>query len=202
MKKLGIAVATASALLLSACGTDPSPTPAAGVPAGATAGAKETHEMHGYPLDRSLAGLVNWKDLDTVVVVKGLSYQKAIKLGGQENGFSAVVTPASATVEKVLLGKAQKGKAINTVFAGGDTGSIVVHASEELAPSLTAAKKAPTLVIAGQMRTTPETGAVLDPTFVYELDSTGRLTTLLESGGAEARPSFTLDQLVKALAKR
>ncbi len=158
--------------------------------------------MHGYPIDRSLEALANWRDLDTVVVVRNVTYIKAVKLSGVANGFPAVVTPASATVLRPILGHSKVGQTLNMVFAGGNTGTMNVTTSEELAPNRDAVAKSPLLVIAGEVKSTPETGSIIEPLFVYRLDANGRLTSLLESGGARSRPSFTLPELVTRLAQR
>ncbi|GAB3054191.1 hypothetical protein GCM10027053_13670 [Intrasporangium mesophilum] len=138
-----------------------------------------------------------------VVLVGAItSYQKAVKLSGVANGFPAVVTPASTTVVRSIFGHAKVGQTLNTLFAGGDTGALPVTVSEELAPNRDAVAKSPLLVIAGETKTTPETGSIVEPLFIYRLDAKGRLTSLLESGGADHRPSFTLDQLTRRLAER
>ncbi|MGW5240885.1 hypothetical protein ACWEOW_18285 [Monashia sp. NPDC004114] len=173
-------------------------------PSSTTSGASpaETHEVHGYPIDRSLEALANWRDLDIVVMVRNVTYQKAVKLSRVANGFPAVVTPASATVVRSIYGHAKAGQTLNTLFAGGDTGALHVTASEELAPNRDAVAKSPLLVIAGEMKTTPDTGSIVEPLFVYRLDKDGRLTSLLESGGARSRPVFTLKELSARLAER
>jgi hypothetical protein len=164
--------------------------------------AQERHVLHGYPLDRSLEGLTSWKQLDAVVIVDGLDYHKAVKLSGSAGGVTAIVTPAAGRVKTNLYGRLKDGAAISTVLGGGTVGNVSVTAGEELTPDRAQLTKAPQLVIAGEFVTTPELGTVLDPLFVYRLDADGTLTSLIESGSNDARPSFTLTQLTERLKAR
>lgn len=182
--------------LAAGCSSESSPLRA---PSAASAA---THEVHGYPIDRSLEALAAWPDLDTVVVVRNVRYKQAVKLSNVANAFPAVVTPASATVVQSIFGRWKVGQNLDTLFAGGSTTTMNVIASEELAPDREAVAKSPLLVIGGDRKTTPETGSVVEPLFLYRLDASGRLTSLLESGGAHSRPSFTLRELSARLAQR
>lgn len=163
---------------------------------------RETHALHGYPIDRTLNGLATRVDLDTVVVVEGLRTSAAVQLASSEKGFPAVVTPATGKATAVLYGRKPAGGVVRTVFGGGTTPDMAVNASKELAPDLTQVRTAQRLVIAGEYTSDPAVGEVLDPLFVYVLSADGVLTSLLESGSSDPHPTFTLTQLKAALAKR
>jgi hypothetical protein len=163
--------------------------------------AQETHRVHGYPIDRSLQALATWRGLDTVVVVDRLEFEKATKVRS-DNSFPSVVTPARAHVLRGLFGAHKADYLVKTVFAGGTVGNITVEPSDELAPNRAALRGASKVVIAGETRSSEELGSILDPLFVYSLDPTGRLTSLMESGGTDPNPTFTLEQLTRRLQVR
>ena len=182
------------ALIATACTAEPTTTrtPAA---------RSETHLVDGYPIDRSLNGLVSWRDLDTVVIVDNVEFGTAVALPSRP-GFPAVVTLAHARVRHGLMGRHTSGSQVATVFAGGDAEGMSVRASRELAPSRSALATKGTFLLAGETRSTPELGTVLDPLFVYRVESSGRVVSLLDSGGANARPTFTVAELTQALNAR
>lgn len=162
---------------------------------------QERHILHGFPLDRSLEGMATWKQLDAVVIVDALEYQRAVKLKGQRPATS-IVTPVKGKVRKSLYGKLKAGGPLRAVLGGGTVGNVSVTAGDEIAPDRAELAKAPQLVIAGQFATTPQLGKVLDPVFVYRLDPNGKLTSLTQSASKDSRPSFTLTQLTERLKKR
>lgn len=188
---VGVVLAGCVGIPLAACSSpQPTSTP------------RETHALHGYPIDRTLAGLATRVDLDSVVVVEGVRTSSAVQLSPSDNSFAAVVTPATAKATAVLFGpKPPKGE-VKTVFGGGTTATKDVKASKELAPDLAEVRAAKRLVLAGAYTSDPVVGKVLDPLFVYALSDDGVLTSLLESGSNDPHPTFTLAELQAALAKR
>lgn len=164
-----------------------------------------TITLEGYPLDRSLEGLTEYRDLDFAVVVSGprLGVARWTTDDGKppayiEEGRSAtmdeaavfvsIVTPVTAIVEEVLMGGMRSGARITFDVAGGRVGSSAVMTSADVAPDLTELTKADRLLIAG-----PMVAGVLVPAFFYRLEE-GGFSSLLSSVNAKDT-GFSIDEL-------
>lgn len=192
-------------LLMTACASttgDPSAGPDAH---SRQADTPEVHMIEGYPIDRTLDGLIGWRDLDTVVVVsaESISTGKPVELNKDSvEDMNFIVTPKSAVVLEAILGDFSPSDTVDFVVAGGTSGGVKNLVSDEFAPSAESLSNAHTLVIGGQLSQTEELGEVLDPLFVYELDESGMLTSLLSSGSEIEYPQFALSDLKVRLADR
>ena len=175
----------------------------------ATPRARQALRMDGYPLDRTLTGLVTFPDVDLVVLVDGVSLgssrwttpdgsEPAYVTDGraptmEESGHGYhVVTDFRASVERTLLGRAADEVAGRVT--GGSVDGVDFVASDEIAPPLSAMTGR--LLLAGEV-----TEGVLHPSFVYRVDEAGNAESLLASAST-APASFTIPALEAALAAR
>jgi hypothetical protein len=160
--------------------------------------------VSGYPLDRSLAGLVGMRDVDTIVTVTSAEpsqpqYVGSIGPDGDQKAPAFIVTPVGTTIDAVYRGTPRGGDTITLIIGGGTVGKNQVIASTEIAPQLDDVVKYTRLIVAGKMIKVDGLGQVLDPWFVYGVDDAGRATSLMESAGG-GDVSFTLEEFQRALS--
>ena len=163
----------------------------------------DTHQVSGYPLDRSLDALIAQRDMDVVLLTGPVIAEPAVDLAGtspapQAQGMPSIVTPGHAAVRQVLRGDAPR--TINVVIAGGVVGNERVVAGDEIAPSPADLSQAATLLWVGEWVTVPGRGRSLEPWFVYSVGEDGVATSLLSSAGDEAYPTFRLADFEKELS--
>jgi hypothetical protein len=164
---------------------------------------RATTVVGGYPLDRSLDGLVNMKDVDTVVVVKSTKFGDPVFVGSDgpdgTGGRDFIVTPLNASIQSSLRGNQVAGADIAMIIGGGAIGDLEVVAEREIAPRREDIDKYSRLVVAGQMKDIDGVGRVLDPYFVYGVNGEGKLKSLMASAGEAGE--FSLEDLRSALAR-
>lgn len=165
--------------------------------------------MDGYPLDRTLAGLASWRDLDAVVVVRDVTVGTArwTTADGAEPAYITegrapsmaegaqnyhVVTGFTGTVEQTLLGTAPS--QVTGAVVGGSIGNVDFVGSDEIAPALSELHGR--LLLAGKYH-----DGVLQPAFVYRVSDDGAAVSLLASG-SDAKAEFSLAALRAALLAR
>lgn len=174
-------------------------------------------KVDGYPLDRSLTGLVMWNQLDAAVVLDDIkigeprwttldgrppSYIREARAPTEEEGARAegIVTPVTATVHEALWGNVADGDTITFLIGGGAVGDVSMEASTEVAPSLADLGSSDRLIVAGRV-VDSTAQPTLDVAFAYSLSEQGKTVGLmLSAGGDEGR--FTLDDLKTMLRLR
>jgi hypothetical protein len=170
--------------------------------------------LGGYPLDRTLNGLIGYPRLDAVLVVSDVTLGEphwttrdglpppfivgdAVAPSPGPGGFDTIVTPGRATVTKVLRGHLTVGQQVTFEVAGGRVGDIEVDADQEIAPDRALLSGGRAIVLAGEI-----VNARLIPAFVYAVGpDRNQLTSLLTSGSYD-RPDFGIDDLDRALRSR
>jgi hypothetical protein len=159
----------------------------------------------GYPVDRSLTGLIDFPTVDTIVVITAPKIGEPVFIGpagaNPAKGWADapgdyIVTPVDATVSEVIRGAAKVGDPIRMLLRGGTIGKWKVVSGEELSPDQADVSKYTRLVIAGRFADYKDEGLgeVLDPGFVYGLDEDSHAVSLLASATIE-EPDFTLTEL-------
>lgn len=166
--------------------------------------------VDGYPLDRTLEGLVAYPDNDVVLLVDDVSrvgtdwttadgkqpmYITEKRPPTEEEGSHSylIETHYQATVSRVVRGSFAS---TNVTFrlVGGTIGNVEFHATEEVAPDPDRVRGA--LLLAG-----PMAGGVLQPAFAYSVDTHGTATSLLSSASS-SQPVFHVDALIQKLSGR
>jgi len=166
----------------------------------------EVRRVEGYPLDRSMASLVSQRGVDIIAVVSGVTLGEARDVGTLDpedtTSGTAIVTPATAKVDQTLRASTSNESLdhVTLVFAGGSVDGETLVASNEIAPPLDRLG-ADRLLVAGRFVDVEDLGTVLEPWFVYRIDSAGRVTSLLATAGPDAAASFSLADLEKALER-
>lgn len=170
--------------------------------------------LSGYPLDRSLEGLVAYPNLDVIAVVSEvrLGSPRWTTPDGQppvyvsENRapsrdevgtYYTIITPATATIVRSLRGAFKKGMTIALALPGGRVGSYQIDVSDDVGPSVNEVAGGERILLAGRLF-----GAELEPSFVYSVGpGAGRVRSLVASA-SDKEPNFDVEELVRALASR
>lgn len=152
----------------------------------------------GYPLDRSLKRLSEWPDTDAVVVLDDAQYLTPVQADLPNSTLPDVVIPVQGIVRESLLGDAEVGDMLHFATAGGKHDGRSSATGHEVTPDAGALLAADQVLVAGALVDDPDLGSILEPAFIYSLEG-DTLTSLLESAGADAYPSFTLPELRAAL---
>jgi hypothetical protein len=161
----------------------------------------------GYPLDRSLTGLVSLPGVDTIVVITAPRIAEPVFIGpagaNTAKGWADapgdyIVTPVGATVSEVIRGTAKVGDPIRMLLGGGTIGKWKVMSGDELSAQKEDVAKYTRLVIAGKTANYPDgLGQVLEPGFVYGLDENSHAESLMASA-TNGEPDFSLTALQDA----
>lgn len=209
---LALAFAGCSSSAAPAGSTDvPSPLGAPNAPA--TPGLRVV-QVDGYPLDRSLSGLVAYSKLDAALVLSDLEFGQPgwttadgsapayVEEGrapdvAEGRADDVIVTPVTGTITAVLRGEAfGVGDRLTFDVAGGQVGGVLFDVSDEISPSMDALASADRILIAGEVR-----GTSVIPAFLYRMDAADTLRSLLTS--ASTKPAvFKISELVRSLAAR
>lgn len=187
------ALILAATLLAAGC-TGSAPAPTEKTVLDASPVAKTTISVSGYPLDRSLHGLITHPDVSAVLLVtnpvKGQPYWSTpdgkapayIVEGRNQNAdevkrVDSIMTPVTVTVQAALSGGIKPGSTITLVFTGGTVGDVAMTTDTDVAPDMDDLFSAGRLLVAG-----PATGTTMSPYFVYSVGSGTR-----HQGGATCR---------------
>jgi hypothetical protein len=172
-----------------------------------------TVTVQGYPLDRSLEGLLAFRDVDVIALVGDLKVGSArwttanglppayISEGREPTELESrtlftIVTPVTGQISKAILGVADE-TSITFLVGGGSVDGVTMEMSTELAPDLDELLSAKRVVVAGK-----DMPIGVDAYFVYALGpDSNRLTSLMDSA-SDSLPSFGVDDLVKAIGAR
>lgn len=171
--------------------------------------ARQVMSLEGFPLDRTLAGLTTFPDVDAVVLVNDvrlgaarwttptgaepayITERRAPTMGEGGHGY-IVVTGFTARVERTLLGQAAP--TVTGRIAGGSVGNVDFVAGDEMAPEHSAMTGR--LLLAGEV-----VDGELRPAFVYRVTPDGNAVSLLASAST-AQATFSIAALETALAAR
>lgn len=202
IRTLVTAFVSTGALAVSALGMSGSAVPTA-------ASGRQVMSLEGFPLDRTLAGLVTFPDVDLVVLVDDVRVGAAkwTTPSGAEPAYIAerraptmaegghgyvVVSDFTARVDRTLFGL--RSSHVRGQIPGGSVGNVDFVAGDEIAPALSAMTGR--LLLAGQV-----VGGVLQPSFAYRVAPDGTATSLLASAST-SEATFSLAALEAALARR
>lgn len=171
--------------------------------------------MDGYPLDRTLEGLVNYPDLDAVLVLSGVELGEPhwTTPDGEPPLYvlqnrppdieevrrnDLIVTPVTGRISQVLRGdQFRAGDEFAFEVAGGRVGDVDYQADTEIAPDHGQLRRGGRILVAGEMR-----GPVIVPSFVYRLEADGNSVRSLLTSASDTAPDFGLADLKRALAAR
>jgi hypothetical protein len=172
-------------------------------------------EAHGYPMDRSLTAMVEWRDIDEVVLLSNLSASQAVWLtpngkapsgltdgavpSSSEDHSATIVTPVAATATRVFRGDANRGDGILLAIGGGVADGVELRATDVTA-NLADVLQSERVLVGGRMATAPGLDKpFLDPVFLYRETPSGFVSLMPGTGSDEP---FDLRTLVKSLTKR
>jgi hypothetical protein len=147
--------------------------------------------VSGFPLDRTLDGLVGYTHLGAVLLVKDVVLEAP-----RQTGPGTIVTPAHASVVEALHGPYASGQTVRFTLLGGQVGRNRTLVDATIGPEPSEVAALDRLVVAGALG--PD-GLV--PSFIYAVEEPDYLSSLMISGSSEA-PRFRLAQLQAALAAR
>ena len=156
----------------------------------------------GYPLDRSLKGMVGFPDTDTILLVEnsvlGSPQRWSQSAHGYDKGPRWIVTPVAGTAAVVYRGQVGVDSPVTFVIAGGRVGNDGLVADRSLAPQFEDFATYPRILIGGKAISSTDLGPYIDPYFIYGVDGQGVATSLVDSAGGPP-PPFTLDDLEASL---
>ena len=172
--------------------------------AGSSTPPSDTTIVSGYPIDRTLDGLLEMPDLDVALLTSQAVLEPSFDLDDTDAApeiasAPSIVTPGHAQVQRVLFGRAPS--TVNLVIGGGRVGNQVLDVSDEISPPRDKLTSAETLLLVGQWESVPGQGRSLELWFAYSVDEDGVATSLMSSGSNDPYPSFDLAEYEEAIGE-
>ena len=183
--------------------TSSAPAPAAG------SAAPNVIIVSGYPLDRTMKGLVEFPGVEAIVVLdqitKGQPHWttpdgKAPVVGQTRSGADAgfyIVTPFEGTVVEALRGDLKVGTRVTMELVGGRVGDTEVRSGDEISPPMSSLEAGGRILVAGELQ-----GTAVSPGFVYAISSDGTSADSLLKSGSNDKAAFGMDELRTTLKSK